>query len=234
MSSPNCGKIHKYKRPKQRTTSITRPDSSTLNNVNNQDGHKTTQPLCSLLAKDSEWVDVLQSPMIETNKSSNNVSDEEEVLQLVECKEDPQMKPLAIMFPGLLKKDPQTLQEMLTRAMSTTEVTKHLVELGQKANFTLMKKATRLIPRDKQWLESLTENSNSNSSIASEYFSESITNHNNTGGEIVEHYEPKRNIPEIKQTNDYSVPNISQNTSINVDQILSDIIDDGKESSTGR
>ncbi|XP_052756849.1 uncharacterized protein LOC116412790 isoform X2 [Galleria mellonella] len=172
MSSPNCGKIHKYKRPKQRTTSITRPDSSTLNNVNNQDGHKTTQPLCSLLAKDSEWVDVLQSPMIETNKSSNNVSDEEEVLQLVECKEDPQMKPLAIMFPGLLKKDPQTLQEMLTRAMSTTEVTKHLVELGQKANFTLMKKATRLIPRDKQWLESLTENSNSNSSIASEYFSE--------------------------------------------------------------
>lgn len=59
------------------------------------------------------------------------------------------MKPLAIMFPGLLDKDPQTLQGMLTKAMSTTEVTRHLVDLGQKANFTFMKKANRLIPPDK-------------------------------------------------------------------------------------
>lgn len=59
------------------------------------------------------------------------------------------MKPLAIMFPGLLDKDPTTLQGMLTKAMSTTEVTRHLVDLGQKANFTFMKKADRLIPPNK-------------------------------------------------------------------------------------
>lgn len=59
------------------------------------------------------------------------------------------MKPLAIMFPGLLEKDPQTLEGMLTKAMSTTEVTKHLVKLGEKADFTFMKKSTRLIPKDK-------------------------------------------------------------------------------------
>lgn len=59
------------------------------------------------------------------------------------------MEPLAIMFPGLLDKDPQTLQGMLNRVMSTTEVTRHLVDLGQKANFTFMKKADRLIPPDK-------------------------------------------------------------------------------------
>lgn len=53
------------------------------------------------------------------------------------------------MFPGLLDKDPKTLQGMLTKAMSTTEVTRHLVDLGQKANFTFMKKADRLIPPDK-------------------------------------------------------------------------------------
>lgn len=53
------------------------------------------------------------------------------------------------MFPDLLEKDPQTLQGMLTKSMSTTEVTKHLVDLGQKANFTFMKKANRLIPPDK-------------------------------------------------------------------------------------
>lgn len=53
------------------------------------------------------------------------------------------------MFPGLLEHDPQTFQGMLNKAMSTTEVTRHLVDLGQKANFTFMKKANRLIPRDK-------------------------------------------------------------------------------------
>lgn len=58
------------------------------------------------------------------------------------------MKPLAIMFPGLLE-DPQTLEGMLTKVMSTTEVTRHLVDLGEKANFTFMKKANRLIPPDK-------------------------------------------------------------------------------------
>lgn len=62
------------------------------------------------------------------------------------------MKPLAIMFPSLLEGDPQTLEGMLNKAMSTTEVTRHLVDLGEKANFAGMKKANRLIPPDKVYL----------------------------------------------------------------------------------
>lgn len=53
------------------------------------------------------------------------------------------------MFPGLLDKDPQTLHGMLNRNMSTTEVTRQLVDLGQKANFEFMKKTDRLIPPEK-------------------------------------------------------------------------------------
>lgn len=66
----------------------------------------------------------------------------------VECEDGPELKPIAIMFPGLID-DPQTLQGVINKAMSTTEVTRHLVDLGQKANFTFMKKADRLIPPDK-------------------------------------------------------------------------------------
>lgn len=54
------------------------------------------------------------------------------------------------MFPGLLEKDPHMIEGMLNRAMSTSEVTKHLV--GQKANFACMKKVNRLIPSDKVML----------------------------------------------------------------------------------
>lgn len=71
----------------------------------------------------------------------------------MDSEDGPQMKPLAIMFPDLLEKDPQTLQGVLNRVMSTTEVTRHLVDLGQKANFTAMKKADRLIPPDKVNIE---------------------------------------------------------------------------------
>lgn len=163
----------KYKRPKQRTLSTTKPESSRQRN--NEIREESPESLCPLAAKDSEWVDILQTPNSESEKSSSNLTDEEEVLQLVECEEGPQMKPLAIMFPGLLDKDPRTLQGMLNKAMSTTEVTKHLVDLGQKANFTFMKQADRLIPRDKQWLESLTENSNSYTSMASGFYSGSIS-----------------------------------------------------------
>lgn len=131
--------------------------------------NNAVEPHCPLLAKDSEWVDILQT----STKSSASNSDEEEVLQLVnltctltfpyyisltkgnqlafqvDCEDGPELKPIAVMFPDLLEKDPQTLQGMLTKSMSTTEVTKHLVDLGQKANFTFMKKANRLIPPDK-------------------------------------------------------------------------------------
>ncbi|CAH0700718.1 unnamed protein product [Spodoptera exigua] len=96
------------------------------------------------------------------------------------------MKPLAIMFPGLLDKDPKTLQGMLTKAMSTTEVTRHLVNLGQKANFTFMKKADRLIPPDKQWMESLTENSNSYCSIDSGLLSNCISSDYEADNEIAD------------------------------------------------
>ncbi|KAI8427680.1 hypothetical protein MSG28_002141 [Choristoneura fumiferana] len=74
---------------------------------------------------------------------------QQELFAKVDCEDGPELKPIAIMFPDLLEKDPQTLQGMLTKSMSTTEVTKHLVDLGQKANFTFMKKANRLIPPDK-------------------------------------------------------------------------------------
>lgn len=52
-----------------------------------------------------------------------------------------------LMFPQLLEEDPEMVEGMLNKAMSTTEVTKHLV--GQKANFAFMKKVNRLIPSDK-------------------------------------------------------------------------------------
>ncbi|PZC74685.1 uncharacterized protein LOC124645915 [Helicoverpa zea] len=165
----------KYKRPKQNTSATTNPGTSTPRNRQIETVKHQPQPLCALLAKDSEWVDILQTSQSDTARSSTNVSDEEEVLQLVECEDGPQMKPLAIMFPGLLDKDPKTLQGMLTKAMSTTEVTRHLVDLGQKANFTFMKKADRLIPPDKQWMESLTENSNSYCSVNSGLLSNCIS-----------------------------------------------------------
>lgn len=67
----------------------------------------------------------------------------------VDCENGLDKKPLAILFPSLLGKDPQTLKGVLNKAMSTTEVTKHLVDLGQKANFAFMKKTNRLIPYNK-------------------------------------------------------------------------------------
>ncbi|CAH0404722.1 unnamed protein product [Chilo suppressalis] len=136
---------------------------------------ESPEPLCPLAAKDSEWVDILQTPNTGPGKSSSNLSDGEEELQLVDGEDGPQTKPLAIMFPGILEKDPSTLQGMLNKAMSTTEVTRHLVDLGQKANFTFMKQADRLIPRDKQWLESLTEDSNSVTSMVSCFICSSIS-----------------------------------------------------------
>ncbi|KAM3959036.1 uncharacterized protein ACR2FA_006877 [Aphomia sociella] len=212
MNSSDCDKTHKYKRPKQKTTSTTKPQTSTSNDTTSRHESKRSEPLCSLLAKDSEWVDILQAPMTEANKSSN-VCNEEELLQLVECEDSPQTKPLAVMFPGLLERDPQTLEGMLTKAMSTTEVTKHLVDLGQKANFTFMKKTNRLIPPDKQWLESLTENSNSYSSLISGYFSESISSDYEADDEIADSTEPKQNILAIETTNDtVLVNNTSQDT----------------------
>ncbi|XP_075992143.1 uncharacterized protein LOC142987333 [Anticarsia gemmatalis] len=184
----------KYKRPKQNTIATTNPGTSRPRNRRTGAAVKhTPEPLCPLLAKDSEWVDILQTtPAESTNKSTTNVSDEEEVLQLVECEDGPQMKPLAIMFPGLLDKDPQTLQGMLNRAMSTTEVTRHLVDLGQKANFTFMKKADRLIPPEKQWMDSLTENSNSYCSVNSGLLSNCISSDYEADSEIADEFKESK------------------------------------------
>lgn len=51
------------------------------------------------------------------------------------------------MFPGILDNDPEMLDRLVNKVISTTEMTKRLV--GQKANFTCMKKVDRLIPADK-------------------------------------------------------------------------------------
>ncbi|KPI93902.1 hypothetical protein RR46_13067 [Papilio xuthus] len=119
---------------------MTKSDYSKKGNV--------TKPLPPLLAKDSEWVDILQSST--TKPIYNDKLEEEELLQLVDCENGLDKKPLAILFPSLLEKDPQTLKGVLNKAMSTTEVTKHLVDLGQKANFAFMKKTNRLIPYNKE------------------------------------------------------------------------------------
>ncbi|XP_073941590.1 uncharacterized protein isoform X2 [Choristoneura fumiferana] len=153
----------KFKKPKKKTQSTTNPVASSSRHTGDSNINNAVEPICPLLAKDSEWVDILQTP----SKSSASHSYEEEFTFQVDCEDGPELKPIAIMFPDLLEKDPQTLQGMLTKSMSTTEVTKHLVDLGQKANFTFMKKANRLIPPDKKWLGSLSEDSDSNSSEGS-------------------------------------------------------------------
>ncbi|XP_049868599.1 uncharacterized protein LOC126368575 isoform X2 [Pectinophora gossypiella] len=174
----------KYKRPKQKTQATTNPDPPKPLNHRDDGRSECPEQVCPLQAKDSEWVDILQSPFPDapTPSSSNVVGDDE----AVECEDGPQMKPLAIMFPGLLERDPQTLEGMLTKAMSTTEVTRHLVDLGEKANFTFMKRANRLIPRDKQWLESLAETSNSHCSLDSSFFDSTSSSDYTADGENVE------------------------------------------------
>ncbi|XP_032510640.1 uncharacterized protein LOC116765304 isoform X2 [Danaus plexippus] len=144
----------KNKRPKRKTLITTRPNTPVNNTFNITVGssfaigHTTQEPQCTLLAaKDSEWVDIVQTP---SNSKLDNNNDE-----AVECEEGPQMKPLMLMFPQLLEEDPEMVEGMLNKAMSTTEVTKHLV--GQKANFAFMKKVNRLIPSDKKWLETVSE-----------------------------------------------------------------------------
>ncbi|XP_052747280.1 uncharacterized protein LOC112058239 [Bicyclus anynana] len=133
----------KYKRPKHKTLATTHPETSKGENSSNPNEIEKSEPQCPLLAKDSEWVDILQT----TSTDSKGNSEDEAILQLVECEEGAESKPLVLMFPGLLDEDPQTIEGMLNKAMSTSEVTKHLV--GQKANFAFMKKVNRLIPTDK-------------------------------------------------------------------------------------
>lgn len=43
----------------------------------------SSEPLCPLLAKDSEWVDALQTNSANVPNTSSSVSDDEEILQLV-------------------------------------------------------------------------------------------------------------------------------------------------------
>ncbi|XP_060807723.1 uncharacterized protein LOC106143000 [Amyelois transitella] len=171
-------KSRKLIKPKLSTSPPVHPETSSSRVIRDDEEREplsAKEALCPLLAKDSEWVDIIQAPV---QSARANSSDEEEVLQLVECEEGPQMRPMAAMFPDLLEKDPRTLQGMLNKTISTTEVTRTLVDLGQKANFKFMKKTDRLIPPDKQWLESLTEYS---SSIMSDCYSESIISDSDGG-----------------------------------------------------
>ncbi|KAI5641582.1 hypothetical protein NE865_06339 [Phthorimaea operculella] len=150
----------KFKRPKHKTLATTNPETPRAPppQRDNEDRSECPEHVCPLLAKDSEWVDIMQSPFPNTPApSSTSVGDEEDLLQLVECEDGPESEPLAIMFPGLLEQDPQMLKGIITKAMSTTEVTRHLVDLGAKANFQFMKKSNKLIPRDKPRLEKVNE-----------------------------------------------------------------------------
>ncbi|CAG9099727.1 unnamed protein product [Plutella xylostella] len=117
-------------------------------------------PLCPLAAKDSEWVGVCKIPRPRQPSTSLHGAEERE-LHIVKREDVPAIKPVNLLFPGLLEKDPETVKGIYTKLMSTTDVTKRLVDLGQKANFTFMNKTARLIPRDKKWLECVTENTNS-------------------------------------------------------------------------
>ncbi|XP_068620798.1 uncharacterized protein [Battus philenor] len=140
----------KIRRPKRKIFPTSSPKSD-----NRKNEAIILKPPCPLLPKDSEWVDILA-----TSGATSTYCDglnEEKVLQQIDCENGLEKKPLAILFPSLLEKDPQTLKGVLNRAMSTTEVTKHLVDLGQKANFSFMKKTNRLIPCNKKWMESLME-----------------------------------------------------------------------------
>ncbi|CAH2238117.1 jg18495 [Pararge aegeria aegeria] len=161
----NSGETNKkkYKRRKHETLVTTRPETSKGESSSNANEAEQPEPKCPLLAKDSEWVDILKTAA--DSKDEKNNSGEEAIPHLVECEDGAETKPLVLMFPGLLDKYPDMIEGMLNKAMSTSEVTKHLV--GQKANFSCMKKVDRLIPSDKKWLESLTEQSTSLCSILS-------------------------------------------------------------------
>ncbi|XP_053607876.1 uncharacterized protein LOC128673727 isoform X2 [Plodia interpunctella] len=198
-------KSRKLIKPKLSTSPPVHPEASSSRFTNDDDNKPAKKEvLCPLLAKDSEWVDIIQTPV-----------------PSVECEEGSQIRPLAAMFPDLLDKDPRTLQGMLNKTMSTTEVTRTLVDLGQKANFKFMKKTDRLIPPDKKWLDSLTEYS---SSIMSDYFSGSISDYDvglmDTDDEdlnyLVQTYEV------TTPSNPASITDISNKNSVT--QLLSDML----------
>ncbi|XP_061707092.1 uncharacterized protein LOC133517727 isoform X2 [Cydia pomonella] len=175
----NTNESKKKKAKKVKTKTLPRNNSQGSRPPGDSNINDLEEPCCPLIAKDSEWVDILQTP----HRTMSSESTEE-----VESEDGRETKPLAIMFPGLLAKDPQTLQNMLTKAMSTTEVTKHLVDLGQKANFKYMKKSSRLIPLDKEWLESVSEvNTGSHSSMGP-----GVSGSSNSNNDSVEDTEAKK------------------------------------------
>ncbi|CAK1549790.1 unnamed protein product [Leptosia nina] len=119
------------------------------------------QNSCSLIAKDSEWVDILGNSSNSSRTDDSNTPAGEIIVQ----DDESYLEPLTLMFPNLLQEDPETLQGIVNKAISTTEVTKHLI--GHKANFSFLKKVDRLIPPERQWLEHVSESSKSYESINS-------------------------------------------------------------------
>ncbi|CAG2053770.1 unnamed protein product, partial [Timema podura] len=63
--------------------------------------------------------------------------------------------PLFIMFPHL--NNSPLIPSIQNQTASTSELTRHLVAAGGKADFSLMKPASRRIPPRKIWLDSLAE-----------------------------------------------------------------------------
>ncbi|CAG4968235.1 unnamed protein product [Colias eurytheme] len=153
----------KTKRTKNKNSTNYNSQQTQPSNANPRNKDNTVDCVkhqCPLLAKDSEWVDFLESTSydIKLKDHNNNPAGEE-----VQPEDDSQIKPIALMFPNLLNEDRLPLEGIVNRAISTTEVTRHLV--GHKANFSFLRKVNRLIPPDKVWLESLSEKSISSNSI---------------------------------------------------------------------
>ncbi|CAH4004708.1 unnamed protein product [Pieris brassicae] len=145
---------------KKRTKKPKHPNYSraSLENVNILDDSLQYSRRCALVAKDSEWIDNLKTSN-NTNLTNCNTASGEDIAQ---PENESPIQPLTLMFPNLLQEPAGTLEAIANKTLSTTEVTKHLI--GHKANFEFLKKVSRLLPPEKEWLAQLSECSNSTDS----------------------------------------------------------------------
>ncbi|XP_022128087.1 uncharacterized protein LOC111002247 [Pieris rapae] len=144
----------RIKKPKHPNLLKSNYSGASLEDVNILDDSLQYSQRCALVAKDSEWIDIIGRPSNQTNYC-NTPSGEE----IAQPENESQIQPLTLMFPNLLQEPAETLEAIANKTLSTTEVTKHLI--GHKAHFELLKKVNRLIPPEKEWLPPLSECSNS-------------------------------------------------------------------------
>ncbi|CAF4758726.1 unnamed protein product [Pieris macdunnoughi] len=148
------------KKPKHPNFLKSNYSRASLENVNILDDALQHSRRCALVAKDSEWIDIIGTPSNNTNLTNycNTPSGE----KIAQPENESQIQPLTLMFPNLLQEPAGTLEAIANKTLSTTEVTKHLI--GHKAHFEFLKKVNRLIPPEKEWLAQLSECSNSTDS----------------------------------------------------------------------